>query len=136
VEEPSCPLPQTESISRNVQADIPEECRCAAAFPRGGKILPRIRDGSKSSNTGWAHIEAKHITGEDPGGDLFAPGTTRAELEQAAISLLQGTRISAPEQDPQIFEDRMVINGKRDRIRVVFLVNTCEVQTIFPVRQE
>jgi len=120
VEEPSCPLPQTESISRNVQADIPEECRCAAAFPRGGKIQPRILDGSRRRNIGWAHIEAKHITGEDPGGDLFAPGTTRAELELAALSLLEATRVSEPQNIRQVFEDRMVINGKRDRIRVVF----------------
>ncbi|NJK65005.1 MAG: hypothetical protein HC921_21900 [Synechococcaceae cyanobacterium SM2_3_1] len=113
---------------------MPEECRCAAALPRGGKIQPFIPDGNL--RRGWIHVDARHITGNHPSGpgDLFEPGTTRAELESAAIRLVQTNRVSTPGRVKQEFEDRMVINGRRDRIRVAINANSCAVITIFPVR--
>ena len=48
---------------------------------------PRIEDGN--DREGWQHIENRHITGSDPGGDLFAPGTTREQLERAANTVVK-----------------------------------------------
>jgi hypothetical protein len=69
------------------------------------------------SDKGWIHIEGRHITGVLPnpkGGpsDLFAPGTTRQQLERAAdIIVKKGVRISDPNNVIQVFEKRMKING-------------------------
>jgi hypothetical protein len=96
---------------------------------------PQIQDGNLKK--GWAHIEARHVTGTDPegAGDLFAPGTTRAQLQRAAEDLgTKGNRISDPARQVQVFERRMTINGKSDNVRVVVDTADGSVITIFPVR--
>jgi len=99
---------------------------------------PRIDTGD--IRDGWIHIEARHITGTHPSGpgDLFAPGTTRAQLEEAAKKIVaNGTRTTDPSRRMQIFEKRIKINGKRDRVRVrVDSEDGNRVSTMFPVRSE
>jgi hypothetical protein len=92
------------------------------------------------TDKGWKHIDERHVTGNDPNkgpGDLFPPGTTREQLEDAAKKVIKnGTRVSDPSRTVQTFEDRIVVNGMRDRVRVVIDSSTGEVITIFPVRSE
>ena len=96
---------------------------------------PTIQDGN--SRKGWQHIDARHVTGNNSSGDLFAPGTTRAQVQDAAERVVdKGTRISDPSNQRQVFEDRIKVNGKRDRVRVVVDTTTGDVITIFPVRSE
>jgi hypothetical protein len=47
-------------------------------------VKPCIENGNLEE--GWTHIDARHVTGNHPygAGDLFASGTTRAQLEQVA----------------------------------------------------
>src|SRR5262249_9308966 len=102
------------------------------------RVAPRIETGNLQE--GWTHIEARHITGTHPHGpgDLFAPGTTRAQLEKAADYLVdKGTRISDPSRRIQTFEKRMKVNGVRDRVRVIVDSHDGNrVITMFPVRSE
>ena len=99
---------------------------------------PRIEDGNLRE--GWVHIDARHVAGNHPRGpgDLFAPGTTRAELQEAAEYLVEkGTRISDPAERLQSLEKRMKVNGRRDRVRVVVdSQDGNRVISIFPVRSE
>jgi hypothetical protein len=100
---------------------------------------PRIEDGNLKE--GWKHIDARHVTGNHPihgAGDLFAPGTTRTQLEEAANRIVEkGTRISNPSRRIQMFEDKIKINGQRDRVRVVVdSADSGRVITMFPVRSE
>jgi len=99
---------------------------------------PRVDTGNLKE--GWMHIDARHITGNHPSGagDLFAAGTTRAQVEEAAKKLVEkGTRITDPSKQIQIFEKRMKVNGKRDRVRtVVDSHDGNRVISIFPVRSE
>ena len=99
---------------------------------------PRLEDGT--TRWGWIHIEGRHITGTIPGSttDLFPPGTTRAQIEEAIqVVVNKGTRTSNPQQTLQIFEKRIKVNGRRDRIRVVIDTgNNGRVVTAFPVRSE
>lgn len=97
---------------------------------------PRIEDGNIKQ--GWVHIDARHVTGDDAkgDGDLFAPGTTRAQIEQAARTLVKkGLRVTDPSKQVQIFEKVITVNGKTDLVRI--LVDSDDgnrVITIFPVR--
>ncbi|WP_369011736.1 HINT domain-containing protein [Acetivibrio thermocellus] len=97
---------------------------------------PRIEDGNL--HEGWIHIESRHITGNHPNGpgDLFAPGTTRKQIEEAAkILVKKGTRISDPSRRIQTFEKVIKVNGKRDLVRVIVDSDDFNrVITIFPVR--
>jgi hypothetical protein len=98
---------------------------------------PVIEDGNPKK--GWKHIDERHITGNAPSGagDLFPPGTTRPQVEEAARDVVQnGTRVSNPSSPVQIFEDRITVNGQRDRVRVVVDSSNGTVITIFPVRSE
>ena len=47
-----------------------------------------------------------------------------------------GTRVSDPSQRYQVFEDRVVVNGKRDRVRVVVDTSNGTTVTAYPVRSE
>jgi hypothetical protein len=79
---------------------------------------PRLEEGNERE--GWIHIQARHITGSDPGGDLFATGTTRADIEKAVFRVvMKGTRTSPPNRVIQVFEKRMKVAGRRDRVCVV-----------------
>ncbi len=97
---------------------------------------PRIEDGNLRE--GWTHIDARHVTGDHPSGpgDLFAPGTTRAQLDDAAQQLVRkGTRVSDPNRQLQVFEKRIKVNGLRDRVRVIVdSQDANRVISIFPVR--
>jgi hypothetical protein len=99
---------------------------------------PRIENGN--AKEGWIHIDARHVTGDAPEGpgDLFAPGTTRAQIEQAARTLVKkGLRISDPSKRIQTFEKVITVNGQTDRVRVVVDSDDGNrVITIFPVRSE
>lgn len=99
---------------------------------------PRIENGN--AKEGWIHIDARHVTGNAPEGpgDLFAPGTTRAQIEQAARTLVKkGLRISDPSKRIQTFEKVITVNGQTDRVRVVVDSDDGNrVITIFPVRSE
>ncbi len=96
---------------------------------------PRIEEGDLRS--GWEHIDARHVTGNHPtgAGDLFPRGTTRAQLQEAAESVVRdGTRISDPGRRLQTYERKLVVNGQRDWVRVVVDTTDNHVITIFPVR--
>jgi RHS repeat-associated protein len=98
---------------------------------------PEILDGDPKK--GWQHIDERHVTGNSPQGpgDLFAPGTTRQQIEDAARKVVsEGARLTDPSRRMQIFEDRITVNGMRDRVRVLVDALTGEVITIFPVRSE
>ena len=96
------------------------------------RAAPKIPQGD--AKQGWAHIEARHVTGTDPGGDLFAAGTTRAELEEAAGDVVdKGLRVSDPKRTVQVFERRIVVHGRRDLVRVVVNSSDNTVITMFPV---
>jgi hypothetical protein len=96
---------------------------------------PRIEDGNLRE--GWKHIDARHITGNHPSGagELFPPGTTRQQLQEAAEQIIaKGTRISAPKLRIQTFENRIIVNSKRMRVRlIVDSKDGNRVITIFPV---
>jgi hypothetical protein len=97
---------------------------------------PRIEDGNL--NEGWQHIEGRHITGNHPNGagDLFAPGTTRAQLQKAAEEIVKnGNRISVPGRRLQIFQMKIKINGRSDVVRLVVDSDAANrVITLFPVK--
>ena len=97
---------------------------------------PKLEDGNLKE--GWEHIDARHITGDHPdgAGDLFAPGTTRSQIEKATNTLIKkGARISDPSRRMQTFEKDIVINGKKDLIRmIVDSGDGNRIITIFPVR--
>lgn len=99
---------------------------------------PRIEQGNQ--NEGWVHIDERHVSGTHPtgAGDLFAPGTTRDQITEAAEYLVEkGTRTSDPARRLQVFERRMKVNGMRARYRVVVdSHDTNRVITIFPVLSE
>ena len=99
---------------------------------------PIMLDGN--SKKGWQHIDERHVTGNSPlgPGDLFAPGTTRAQLEKAAEQIVKkGTRSSEnASKTMQNFEDRIKINGRRDRVRVSVETSTGQIITMFPVLSE
>ena len=95
---------------------------------------PQILDGS--SKKGWEHIRQRHIDGSDAigDGDLFAPGTTRAQLQSAAEEMVeQGVRQSNPIAPVQTFERRMTINGMRANYRLIMNVEDGSVITMFPI---
>lgn len=95
---------------------------------------PRILDGD--SRKGWEHIRQRHIDGDDAAGDgdLFAPGTTRAQVQQAAEEAVsRGTRQSNPQRRIQTFERRMTVNGQRANYRVVVDSMDDSVITMFPI---
>ncbi|MDQ3684471.1 MAG: hypothetical protein M3430_02555 [Acidobacteriota bacterium] len=109
-----------------------ENCPPKTKFWRG---KPKIEDGNLKE--GWKHIEARHVTGNHPdgAGDLFAKGTTRKDLEEAADTVVQkGLRISDPDKRIQTFEKRISINGESDRVRVIVDSTTGKVITMFPAR--
>ncbi len=95
---------------------------------------PRILDGD--SRKGWEHIRQRHIDGDDAAGDgdLFAPATTRAQVQQAAEEAVsRGTRQSNPQRRIQTFERRMTVNGQRANYRVVVDSMDDSVITMFPI---
>ncbi len=94
-----------------------------------------IEDGNAAE--GWAHIDARHVTGNAPegAGDLFAPGTTRGQVQAAAQQVVDsGTRVSRPETRIQTFEGRASVNGQTDVVRVIVDASDGRVITVFPVR--
>lgn len=96
---------------------------------------PHIEDGNAVE--GWRHIDERHVTGNAPGGhgDLFAPGTTRAQIQAAAEEVVaNGTRTSPGGARMQIFQQRMTVNGQSDNILVQVDASDGRVITIFPVR--
>ena len=100
---------------------------------------PHIEDGNLKE--GWIHIDARHVTGNHPSGhgDLFAPGTTRRQLEQAAKNIVsKGRRITVnPNGRMQTFEKDIVVNKRKDLVRVIVdSYDSNRVITIFPVRSE
>ena len=104
------------------------------------KFRPRpsnlhIPDGNL--NGGWEHINARHITGNHPtkgAGDLFAPGTTRQQVEDAARQLgRNGTRQTEAGEPLQAFEGRLKVNRMRARYRVIVHMPSGEVVTIYPM---
>lgn len=96
------------------------------------RVRPVLLDGD--SRSGWQHIQERHMP---PNGeaDLFAPGTTRDQIEAAAADLVEnGTRVSDPTRAVQVYERRMNINGLRTNYRVVVdTSNGHRVVTLFPV---
>ena len=98
---------------------------------------PRVEDGNLKE--GWEHIDARHVTGHHPkgAGDLFAPGTTRAQVEQAIRRVIKKGRRLTPDgtRRMQTFEHRVTVNGQTDVIRVtVDSWDGNRVITAFPAR--
>jgi RHS repeat-associated protein len=101
-----------------------------------GRTKPWIPAGD--ANQGWQHIDERHISGTQPGGDLFAPGTTRKQCEQAASKVVtKGTRVTGnPKKQIQTFEKKITVNGRTDKVRVVVdSHDNNRVITMFPARQ-
>jgi hypothetical protein len=96
---------------------------------------PRLDDGNEQE--GWRHIESRHITGTHPNGPgaLFAPGTSREQLLEAARDIVKnGTRISNPGRRIQTFQMKVKINGQKNLVRVVVDADDANrVITMFPV---
>ncbi|MGG8166919.1 hypothetical protein PGO42_09160 [Klebsiella aerogenes] len=96
---------------------------------------PRLEDGNPKE--GWEHIRSRHIDGDHPSGagDLFAPGTTRSDVEKyAGIIIEKGTRQSDPSRTIQTFEKRLNINGLRTNYRlVVDSADGNRIITMFPM---
>jgi hypothetical protein len=109
---------------------------CGTRVPHRQK--PRIEDGNLKE--GWEHIDARHVSGTHPKGpgDLFAPGTTRAQVTKASKEVVaKGTRISDPSARIRVFEKRTKVNGRRDRVRVaVDSDDGNRVISAFPARSE
>ena len=87
---------------------------------------------------GWRHIDARHITGDHPGGagDLFEPNTSRAEIETLAKEVVKnGTRTSEPDETVQTFDHKTKFQGKREWFKAVIDTASDELVTIFPMRQ-
>jgi|GEM_PF-1474402 len=101
-----------------------------------GRIKPRIEDGN--SREGWQHIDERHVTGNSPKGpgDLFAPGTTREQIEKAADTVVtKGVRLSDQSDPIQVYEKRVKVNGNVDRVRVIVdSTDNNRVITAFPAR--
>jgi RHS repeat-associated protein len=98
---------------------------------------PRIENGNLKE--GWIHIDTRHITGNHPkgAGDLFAAGTSKLQLERAANKIIKkGNRVTEDiTARMQTFEKKMVINGKKDLVRMtVDSLDNNRVITMFPVR--
>lgn len=104
--------------------------------PWRGKVS--IQDGDH--NGGWIHIDGRHVSGNHPdgAGDLFAPGTTRVQLEKAANEIVQsGFRVTQnPLRRMQTFQKVVQINGKTEMVRVYVDTFEAKVITIFPPRSE
>lgn len=99
-----------------------------------GRILSNLHMPNGNSRSGWIHIQQRHLTGSNPGGDLFAPGTSRQQIERAAREILQnGNKITGDlNRELQTFEYRMSINGKTANYRLI-VNQTGEIHTMFPV---
>ncbi|RJS18512.1 hypothetical protein DRW03_24855 [Corallococcus sp. H22C18031201] len=100
------------------------------------RVPPHLDEGNLQE--GWQHIEARHISGTHPegAGDLFASGTTRAQVLEAAEEVVKnGNRISVPGRRLQVFQMKLKVNGLRDLIRVVVDSGDANrIITVFPVR--
>ena len=105
-------------------------------FP-AGRNIPTLEDGNLKK--GWKHIEERHITGTHPKGpgDLFPPGTTRAQIEQAIKTVVKkGKRVTEnPSKTMQVFEKDVIVNKKKDNVRVAIDTTDNTVVTVFPARQ-
>ena len=100
---------------------------------RGGDPPPRLEDGN--ADEGWTHIERRHVTGADPGGDLFRAGTTRQQIFDAAVEVIErGNRISRRGRRMQTFQRSLYVNGQRDPIMVTVDTADGRIITVFPVR--
>ena len=76
----------------NEWVDLLELCGCTILK----RAKPRIEDGN--SKEGWQHIDERRVTGNSSQGpgDLFAPETTKWQLDVAAQGVVgTGTRTSA-----------------------------------------
>jgi len=100
--------------------------------PWRGKTI--MEDGN--AKEGWQHIDARHVTGDAPGGagDLFPAGTTRAELEKVAQAVVDtGTRISTNQaKKMQTFSKHMKVNGEYMRVNVTVETTDGRIITMFP----
>jgi hypothetical protein len=126
---------QAASVRQQTRVSEGGERGPRAPSPGPWRGKPTIQDGN--AREGWIHIEARHVRGTDPAGtgDLFAPGTTRAQLQGAAEEVVRkGVRISNPNRNIQVFERRMTINGQSDPVRVVVDRLDGRVITMHPVR--
>jgi hypothetical protein len=96
---------------------------------------PRIEDGN--SKEGWQHIDERHVSGTNPGGDLFPKGVTRDELLAVAIAVVRKGARRKPnaEQPMQVFEKRIRVKSVWCDVRVVVNARFCNrVITMFPLK--
>jgi RHS repeat-associated protein len=100
------------------------------------RAKPRIEQGNDKE--GWIHIQKRHLPGggvSGKQGDLFSPGTSLSQIEQAArVIVSKGRRTSPVNRTVQTFEQKMVINGKQARYKVVVDSDDGNrIITMFPV---
>jgi hypothetical protein len=110
------------------------ESLVSQAIPK--RVKPRMEDGDLKK--GWIHIDARHVTGNHPSGagDLFPKGSTRAELTKVSEDVvLNGTLTSALNAPLRTYEDRVKVQGKIMRVRVV-IDSSNMIITSFPVLSE
>jgi hypothetical protein len=128
------PDPLVEDLLTMPDDELPEflDRQAGVTWEPNWRGEPHIEDGNAAE--GWQHINERHITGDQPGGDLFPEGTTRAEVEAAAEEVVaRGTRLSNPARRMQVFEDRLTVHGRVFRVRVTVDAVDGRVITVFPV---
>ena len=100
------------------------------------RLKPRIEQGN--DREGWIHIQKRHIPGAgetSSQGDLFAQGTSIFDLQRSAAEIVKkGRRMSDVRKRIQTFENKMIINGKQARYRlVVDSDDSNRIITMFPI---
>ncbi len=132
----STPFSTFASAKSQLTTSIKMELLLSQAIP--ARENPRIEDGN--AKEGWIHIDARHVTGNDPkgAGDLFPSGTTRSDLDKVAKNIvLKGTLTSPLTSRIKNYEDRVKVKGKNIRVRVtVDSKDKNRVITMFPVLSE
>ena len=100
------------------------------------RVKPTLPTGNLKQ--GWIHIDARHISGNHPkgAGDLFPDGTSRKQIEKAINKVVMKGRCVTedPNKTVQTFEKKIVVNKKKDLVRVVVDTKNNTVITAFPVR--
>jgi len=109
--------------------------RARVAWEPAWRGHPRIED--SNAREGWQHIDERHVSGTAArgAGDLFAPGTTRAEVQAAVEEVVaNGTRRSRPADRLQTFEHQVTVHGQTDHVEVTVDAVNGRVITAYPAR--
>jgi uncharacterized Zn finger protein len=126
-------LERMKSMPAKELDDFLKQYGLVPQVPTGWRGKTKIEDGNLKE--GWEHIDSRHITGNHPDGpgDLFPPGTTRAELEKVGQYIVKnGRRITPINRRVHIFILRVKVNGKSMRVKVRVDASDGRILTMFP----